>query len=162
MTDPLSTSSHLANKLDYSAQYKAWCLNNGNHSTAKRQAEDWNAKIIWKMRTELALQWEIVEEEIPTLFSTLSNFVNEIIADLKEVILGTHDPPQTRLLFYSNKLLGLCPSSSHGLLVDALESGRRQFLYQCNQSEQRFTQELRYGVMVSFLHFYYFPLLFNC
>ena len=162
MADPLSTPSDLANKLNYSAQYKAWCLNNGNHWTAKRQAEDWNAKIIWKMRTELALQWEIVEEEIPALFSALSESVNEIMADSKEVILGTYDPRQIRISFYSNKFPGLCQSSSHGLLADALESGRRQFLYQCNQSEQRFMQEFRYGIMVSSLNFPYYPLLFNC
>ncbi|KAG7284045.1 hypothetical protein NEMBOFW57_010405 [Staphylotrichum longicolle] len=51
-------------------QYSAWCGNNGRHSTTKRTA-DWNAKIIWKMRAELDFQWDIVEEEIGTVFGEL-------------------------------------------------------------------------------------------
>ena len=52
------------------AQYSAWCGNNGNYSTRKRTT-DWNAEIIWKMRAELAFQWEIVTDEIDIIFNTL-------------------------------------------------------------------------------------------
>ncbi|KAF4472847.1 hypothetical protein FALBO_253 [Fusarium albosuccineum] len=46
------------------AQYNAWCRNNGNHQTMRRGQENWNAKIIWKMRMELEGQWDLVEEEV--------------------------------------------------------------------------------------------------
>ncbi|KAF4988855.1 hypothetical protein FDECE_14901 [Fusarium decemcellulare] len=45
-------------------QYNAWCRNNGNHQTMRRGQENWNAKIIWKMRMELEGQWDLVEEEV--------------------------------------------------------------------------------------------------
>lgn len=92
-----------ANKLDYLVQYKAWCLNNGNHYTRLRGAADWNGKIIWKMRTELAIQWEIVEEEIPQLFSALSDSVRQILGDLKRTILGASEKPPSCLLAGSNR-----------------------------------------------------------
>ena len=70
------------------AQYKAWYVNDGHHCTPKRGRQDWNAKIIWKMRSELAFQWDIVEEEIPELFSALSADVEAALADMKVTILG--------------------------------------------------------------------------
>ena len=52
------------------AQYSAWCGNNGNYSTGKRTA-DWNAEIIWKMRLELDFAWDIVTDEVDTVFNNL-------------------------------------------------------------------------------------------
>ncbi|KAJ4027854.1 hypothetical protein NW752_000099 [Fusarium irregulare] len=46
-------SSLTYNSNDFTAQYNAWCLNNGDHQTLKRGHENWNSKIIWKMRMEL-------------------------------------------------------------------------------------------------------------
>ncbi|KAK3291871.1 uncharacterized protein B0H64DRAFT_242135 [Chaetomium fimeti] len=57
-------------------QYSAWCGNNGKYSTRLLTA-DWNAQIIWKMRMELAYQWEIVIEEIDALFNTLLAAIEE-------------------------------------------------------------------------------------
>ncbi|CAJ0551485.1 Ff.00g114150.m01.CDS01 [Fusarium sp. VM40] len=54
-------------------QYNAWCLNNGVHETLKRGHENWNAKIIWKMRMELEGQWDLVEEEVCDVFEALLN-----------------------------------------------------------------------------------------
>ncbi len=49
---------------------------------------DWNANIIWKMRTELEFQWELVQEEIPTLFGGLLTEVKSLLAGVKETLLG--------------------------------------------------------------------------
>ncbi|KAJ3547834.1 hypothetical protein NM208_g1316 [Fusarium decemcellulare] len=46
------------------AQYNAWRRNNDNRQTMKRGQENWNARIIWKMRMELEGQWDLVEEEV--------------------------------------------------------------------------------------------------
>lgn len=87
-----------ANKFDYLVQYNAWCRNDGNYYTLKRGEQDWNAKIMWKMRTELDFQWDIVQEDIPNLFSDLSNSVTEILADLKRTIIGGSENRLSRLI----------------------------------------------------------------
>ncbi|KAK4152198.1 hypothetical protein C8A00DRAFT_35109 [Chaetomidium leptoderma] len=51
-------------------QYAAFCRNNGEHSTRKLN-ENWNAKIVWKLRAELNYEWDIVEEEIDAVFDEL-------------------------------------------------------------------------------------------
>ncbi|EON64079.1 hypothetical protein W97_03309 [Coniosporium apollinis CBS 100218] len=55
----------------HQSQYNAWCQNNGNHSTDKLDHVCWNAELIWKMRMELDLEWDILEEEIPDIFDDL-------------------------------------------------------------------------------------------
>ena len=70
------------------AQYNAWCHNNGNHSTPKRGHEDWNAKIIWKMRTELAYQWDLVEDEIVVVSDELLTRVKQLLADFRSMVQG--------------------------------------------------------------------------
>jgi len=69
------------------AQYNAWCLNNGNHQTPKRGHEDWNRQIIWKMRSDLAFQWGLVEDEVTDVFSPLLVGVRTALLDLKQVVL---------------------------------------------------------------------------
>lgn len=64
-------------------QYKAWCLNNGHHYTEKRGDVNWNKEIIWKMRTELALQWEMVEEEIPKMFKSVEEAVVKSFGEIQ-------------------------------------------------------------------------------
>lgn len=68
------------------AQYNAWCLNNGNHRTRKRDHVCWNAELIWKMRMELDLEWDILEEEIPDIFDDLLQAVKGHLQDLKAAI----------------------------------------------------------------------------
>ncbi|RYP61155.1 hypothetical protein DL769_007837 [Monosporascus sp. CRB-8-3] len=67
-------------------QYYAWCLNNGDHATPSRSREDWNAKIIWKMRMELDYQWDLVEDEIPSLFESLLDTIKSELGYLKDQI----------------------------------------------------------------------------
>ncbi len=69
-------------------QYNAWCRNDGNHSTLNRGHVDWNADIIWKMRTELELEWDIVQGEISTLFAGLLTEIKSLLGGLKETLLG--------------------------------------------------------------------------
>ncbi|PCD21564.1 hypothetical protein FGRA07_11678 [Fusarium graminearum] len=64
-------------------QYNAWCLNNGVHQTLKRGHENWNAKIIWKMRMELEGQWDLVEEEVSDVFAALLDGVKSRLESFK-------------------------------------------------------------------------------
>lgn len=68
-------------------QYNAWCRNNGNHSTPKRGHQDWNREIVWKMRSDLGFQWELVEDEVSDVFGPLLESVRGILCDLKSVLL---------------------------------------------------------------------------
>ena len=83
---------------DYLVQYNAWCLKDGNHSTPKRNAQDWNATIIWMMKAELDCPWNIVQEDIPDQFSALSGSIREILEDLKREIIGTSENRRSRLI----------------------------------------------------------------
>ncbi|KAF4493723.1 hypothetical protein FAGAP_10157 [Fusarium agapanthi] len=69
--------------MTFFGQYNAWCLNNGDHQTLKRGHENWNAKIIWKMRMELESQWDLMEEEVTDVFSSLLDGVRNILDQLK-------------------------------------------------------------------------------
>lgn len=64
-------------------QYNAWCRNNGHHYTEKRGDVNWNKEIIWKMRTELALQWEMVEEDMPKLFKSIEEAVDKSFGEIQ-------------------------------------------------------------------------------
>ncbi|KID65368.1 Dynamin, GTPase domain protein, partial [Metarhizium hybridum] len=68
-------------------QYDAWCCNNGHHATAGRDREDWNAKIIWKMRSELDFQWTVVEEEAEAGFCKLQKTLDGLFANLQAVLV---------------------------------------------------------------------------
>ncbi|KAH7190559.1 hypothetical protein BKA60DRAFT_626321 [Fusarium oxysporum] len=75
------------------SQYNAWCLNYGDHQTPKRGRENWNAKIIWKMRMELEGQWDIVEEEVTDVFSAVLHGAMSLLDSLKSGL--SHSlPPQ--------------------------------------------------------------------
>ena len=51
---------------------------------------DWNAELIWKMRMELAYQWDLVEDEIKDVFQTLLPTVNAQLQYLKSLIQGQY------------------------------------------------------------------------
>lgn len=70
------------------AQYNAWCRNDGEHRTEKRGYVNWNADLIWKMRAELAFQWETLEEEIPTLFANILQSTKIPLLELQSAIRG--------------------------------------------------------------------------
>lgn len=44
--------------------------------------------IIWKMRTELAYQWELVEDEINVVYEWLGDSVRGLLNELKQTIIG--------------------------------------------------------------------------
>ncbi|KAN0095627.1 hypothetical protein V8E51_016338 [Hyaloscypha variabilis] len=64
-------------------QYNAWCLNHGDHATAKRGHVNWNSELIWKMRMELAFQWGLVEDEIPIVFEKLLQSIRACFLNLQ-------------------------------------------------------------------------------
>ncbi|QKD53759.2 uncharacterized protein FOBCDRAFT_260326 [Fusarium oxysporum Fo47] len=79
--------------MTFFGQYNAWCLNYGDHQTPKRGRENWNAKIIWKMRMELEGQWDIVEEEVTDVFSAVLHGAMSLLDSLKSGL--SHSlPPQ--------------------------------------------------------------------
>jgi len=83
------------------AQYNAWCLHNGSHETAKRDFVNWNQELIWKMRSELDYQWDILEEEVPRIFDELLETLREGLKNLKSHIMST-----TSLCFFAQNSHG--------------------------------------------------------
>ncbi|RYP44610.1 hypothetical protein DL768_008931 [Monosporascus sp. mg162] len=79
-------------------QYYAWCLNKGNHATPSRPREDWNAKIIWKMRMELDFQWDLIEDEIPSLFESLLDIIKSELEYLKDQVGNSAQPDVSKAL----------------------------------------------------------------
>jgi hypothetical protein len=69
-------------------QYNAWCLNNGDHETGKRGHLNWNSELIWKMRTELAFSWGLVEDEIPIIFDKLLQSIRTCFLNLQSHLRG--------------------------------------------------------------------------
>ena len=49
----------------------------------KRGHENWNSKIIWKMRMELECQWDLVEEEVSDVFTQLLDAMKKSLESLK-------------------------------------------------------------------------------
>lgn len=81
---PVSSNTNLF----VAAQYNAWCLNRGDHATVKRDHVNWNAELIWKMRSELAFQWGLVEDEIPIVFEKLLHSIRASFLDLQSHLRG--------------------------------------------------------------------------
>ncbi|KAM0326265.1 hypothetical protein ACHAQA_006862 [Verticillium albo-atrum] len=82
--------------------YNTWCRHNGKHSTSTHENVDWNSQIIWKMRMELAFQWDILEEEVPTLFKKLMEDLSKELTWLKDdTILQASATPHRDLLIDS-------------------------------------------------------------
>ncbi|KAL1878541.1 hypothetical protein VTK73DRAFT_7882 [Phialemonium thermophilum] len=67
-------------------QYNAWCGHDGEHRTANRNYVNWNAQIIWKMRTELEFQWDLLEEQAAAEFAATFNSASRILHSLKDKI----------------------------------------------------------------------------
>jgi hypothetical protein len=68
------------------AQYDAWCKHSGNHATGRRGHVDWNAELIWKMRAELEYQWDLVEDEVPTVCSDFSSKTTSALENLRAAV----------------------------------------------------------------------------
>ncbi|KAH8703638.1 hypothetical protein BGW36DRAFT_287095 [Talaromyces proteolyticus] len=68
------------------SQYNAWCLNNGDHATSKRGHVNWNGELNWKMRSELAYQWELFEDDIVNEFKDLLACLKGNLKDLESYL----------------------------------------------------------------------------
>jgi hypothetical protein len=64
--------------------YNVFCGRDGDHSTPAQGYVNWNQELIWKMRTELELQWEILEEEMVEELRTLEELLITELNDLKD------------------------------------------------------------------------------
>ncbi|KFY43961.1 hypothetical protein V494_01724 [Pseudogymnoascus sp. VKM F-4513 (FW-928)] len=65
-------------------QFRAWCRNDGNHKTKLRAKTNWNAELIWKMRSEMALQWDMFQDhETPKIFAGLLQSINAPLLKLQ-------------------------------------------------------------------------------
>ncbi|KAK2596612.1 hypothetical protein QQS21_006288 [Conoideocrella luteorostrata] len=106
------------------AQYDAWCRNYGNHSTYKKEREDWNAQIIWKMRSELEFAWNIVEAEIPACFGSLQSSFLKVFEDLQTVFLS------------------LVSQRPRSLVLDALVAQINNVRYRVDQAKENFATEV--------------------
>ncbi|OAQ89902.1 hypothetical protein VFPFJ_06316 [Purpureocillium lilacinum] len=85
-TSQTSPNNHVEGAADpvSAGQINAWCLHNGHHQTAGKARENWNANIIWKMRTELETQWELLEEEAVDVFSAVLEGSRRQLESVKE------------------------------------------------------------------------------
>jgi hypothetical protein len=52
-------------------EHSQFCLNYGKGTRISGKHINWNSEIIWKMRTELDFQWDLLEEEIPKVLTAL-------------------------------------------------------------------------------------------
>ncbi|OBT96981.1 hypothetical protein VE01_05489 [Pseudogymnoascus verrucosus] len=103
-------------------QYNAWCRHDGYHYTEKRGKVNWNAELIWKMRMEMAFQWETLEEDIPTLF--------------KDLLQSAKAP----LLALQSEMREKCFSP---LLVEGIDFRIQSLTYRCSLAEQNFAKEVK-------------------
>jgi hypothetical protein len=121
--EPASLKRHSTNSS--TAQYNAWCLNNGVHETLKRGHENWNAKIIWKMRMELEGQWDLVEEEVSDVFAALLNGV------------------KSRLESFKSSLYDSLPQLRVEPIVESVTVQIGNLEYQMNREKRQFSAEVR-------------------
>ena len=71
-------------------QYKTWCHKNGRARTLDGKLIDWNSELIWKMRIELDLQWDLLEEEVPIIFEKLKSSISKWLQFLKVYLEGEY------------------------------------------------------------------------
>lgn len=129
------------------AQYNAWCHNNGEHQTLKRGHENWNAKIIWKMRMELEGQWDLVEEEAVERFEEFLNQATRIIRGLKQSIKGKglRLPQEMNcgLLTQADRVLDeRCERAD--ALIKSIDPRMQDLEYRVNREERTFRGKIRY------------------
>lgn len=99
------------------------------------------------MKTELAYQWDLVEDEIPELYSTLSCSIKQILQDLMDKVLGA--AKSLRCMASTEGILtsyhlDLCTESHRASLGDRIEASMMDFAHQVDLAEQRFTQDVKY------------------
>ena len=51
-----------------------------------KKETNWNALIIWKMRTELELAWDIVKEQVPTVLQRVLDGASALLVSLQTTV----------------------------------------------------------------------------
>ncbi|KAM0272239.1 hypothetical protein ACHAQH_008760 [Verticillium albo-atrum] len=100
--------------------YNAWCRHNGKYSTPVHENIDWNSQIIWKMRMELAFQWEIVEEEVPAVFAKLTEDLSKELTWLKD-----------------DTIMQASATAHRDMLISSVDAIDRLWKYNVNLEEQK-------------------------
>ncbi|CAK7218513.1 hypothetical protein SEUCBS140593_003572 [Sporothrix eucalyptigena] len=84
--------------MTYFSHYNAWCLNNGEHSAPKKDYTNWNAKINWKMRSEIEYPWDLVEELTQSHFDEFEQALSGRLMKIKEYINSLQAAPDRNRL----------------------------------------------------------------
>lgn len=58
-------------------------MHDGENETPKRAYMNWNAEFLWKMRMELAFQWDMLEDEVQAVFDKLLGTVRWELLHMK-------------------------------------------------------------------------------
>ena len=66
--------------------YDAFVRNDGTHWTPAVGSRRWNNEMLWKMREELQLPWNIIEEEIPSELGKLKEYTKNQLEQLAEAV----------------------------------------------------------------------------
>jgi len=53
-----------------------------NHAQGHGQVR-WNREIIWKMQSELAFSWDLLEEEVPNIYDSLKSDITKELETFK-------------------------------------------------------------------------------
>ncbi|OAQ87853.1 dynamin, GTPase domain-containingprotein [Purpureocillium lilacinum] len=114
-----------AEKWDNS-RINAWCLHNGHHQTARKPRENWNANIIWKMRTELETQWELLEEEAVDVLSAVIEGSKRHLESVKESVRSE------------------APRDCASPLVSGIDCQLRLLEYESKRLQRDFVEEVKY------------------
>ncbi|GAM43807.1 hypothetical protein TCE0_060f18920 [Talaromyces pinophilus] len=88
-----------------SAKYDTWCMKNGNPSPQGSDHVNWNGEFIWKMRSELAIEWDIFEQEIPIIFKDLLRRLKKCLEDVG-TYLGGLNPKLTEATRFHSQIFG--------------------------------------------------------
>ncbi|KIH92852.1 hypothetical protein SPBR_02337 [Sporothrix brasiliensis 5110] len=109
----------------HQTHYNSWCLHDGDWSTPKKPHVNWNAELIWKMRTELELQWDIFEEQTHDEFKAVHENLGASLVELKDAIGSATSVP-----------------GREGL-VRLINFSLHEFKHSLDQRERRFLVTLR-------------------
>lgn len=65
----------------------------------KRGPVNWNRELIWKMRTELEYQWDLLEETILTSFEDLLDTVKRHFREVESLLESMSIDPVPQLMY---------------------------------------------------------------
>ncbi|KAI7973128.1 hypothetical protein EIK77_004405 [Talaromyces pinophilus] len=77
-------------------------MKNGNPSPQGSDHVNWNGELIWKMRSELAIEWDIFEQEIPIIFKDLLRRLKKCLEEM-----GTYLGSQLNSVLLNKNLSGM-------------------------------------------------------